>query len=155
LLLNPGASYSIPQQDGHYYPSSDGAGGSGTYQVWDVTTATSDLMAGTTSAATFTDLGSGLFYGSQTFSSADNGAFFTIDLNSDFISAAQSALGSSDIVVGGAVASGGGYMFGWSGGISPDDTYLALDITPVPEPSTMALAAAGGAVLLMFGRRRK
>jgi hypothetical protein len=158
MLLNPGLSYSITEQEGHYYPSAPGTGyggSSGTYQAWDVSTSVNDLEHGTTLAATFADLGGGVPYGSQTFSSADDGTFFTINLNSDFLAAAQSALGSGQIAVGGSMDSGNsGFIFGWSGGIDMSDTMLVLDISPVPEPSTLALAGLGGLSLLLFRRRK-
>jgi hypothetical protein len=113
------------------------------------------LENGTTLVATFADLGSGTSYGNQTFSSADDGTFFTINLNSDFIAAAQLALGSGQIAVGGSIDSGNsGFIFGWSGGIDMSDTMLVLDITPVPEPSTLALVSLGGLNLLLFRRRK-
>ena len=88
MLLVPGTTYGITPESGHYYPPFDGASGSGTYQAWDVSTSVNDLENGTTLAATFTDLGGGVSYGGQTFSSADDGTFFTIDLNNDFLAAA-------------------------------------------------------------------
>jgi hypothetical protein len=153
MLLNPGTSYSITQLSGHYYPLYNGASGSGIYQAWDVSTSVNGLENGTTLAATFADLGSGVAYGSQAFFTADNGTFFTINLDSDFLTAAQTALGSGQIAVGGSIASSSGNLFGFSGGINPADTTLVLDIIPVPEPTTLALAGLGGLSLFLFRRR--
>ena len=64
-----------------------------TYAVFDVTTDIGVLTDGTGGVGAYADLGGGILYGSVDVSSADNGAFVVVELNSDAIAALNSAGG--------------------------------------------------------------
>jgi hypothetical protein len=136
-----------------------GASGSGTFQVWDVSTSLTDLQSGANPATTYADLGSGVSYGSQAFSSADNNNYITVNLNGDFISAAQNALANGQMLaVGGSLANVSSqydYLLGSSGNLPDGATMLILNVTQAPEPSTITLSVIGGITGLIAFRRRR
>jgi hypothetical protein len=148
-LYNPGIS------SGDISNGFAGPYASETYQVNSVSTSISqtfDPVAG------FNAIGAGTLVGSQLVSSQDDGAYVQILLNSSFITAANTQLGSGRVAVGGLLVGDTGfahnqdrYIFGFSSGsFAPSDfPYLSLDI--VPEPSMAAMAVLS-ATLLVVGR---
>ncbi len=72
------------------YGSSDP---SETYSLFDVSTDPLDLINGTGGTAAFMDLGTGVIYGSHIATSADNGSFITIALNSSAVADANASAG--------------------------------------------------------------
>lgn len=130
---------------------SGGVRGSGTYTLFDVVTDLTALAGGTGGLGAYGDLGSGLSFGSFSFSTADNGSLINILLNSDALAAINSAGGW--FAIGGAVTAGvsGSHVFGFTGGIQA--TFLTLTTTAVPEPATLALFGLG--LMVLGGRRRQ
>ncbi len=129
--------------------------GSETYLVSEVSTAIASLIAGTGGVAAFGDLGSGTSYGSFTATSADNGTFVEIALNSAGIAALN--LASGLFAFGGAITTLNGFpdeetLFAFSDSGLLSDTQLEL--TVVPEPSTALLLAAAIALLGALRTRR-
>ncbi len=129
--------------------------GSETYLVNEVSTSIASLVAGTGGVAAFGDLGSGTSFGSITATSAINGTFVEIDLNGAAIAALN--LASGLFAFGGALTTLNGtadeetfFAFSDAGNLS--DTQLEL--TLVPEPSTVLLLAAGIALLGALRTRR-
>ncbi len=128
--------------------------GSETYLVSEVSTAISSLLAGTGGVAVFDDLGSGTPFGSITATSAVNGTFVEIALNSAAIAALN--LASDLFAFGGAITTLNGVpdeetLFAFSGNNLSD---TQLEVTVVPEPSTVLLLAAGIALLGALRTRR-
>ncbi|HKV98225.1 MAG TPA: PEP-CTERM sorting domain-containing protein [Vicinamibacterales bacterium] len=98
-----------------------------TLSLFDVSTNLGSLLAGTGGVAAYTDLGTGVVYGSRVYTAADQNLFETFALNAAAVGAIQNSLGSS-------FAMGG-----------------SLDSAAVPEPSTFALVF--GALGLLRARR--
>ena len=109
-------------------------GSSVDYQLFDVTSPLSEVHATGTNAAVYDDLMTGVSYGSFIYNSSDNNLFRSILLNTDGISALNSAIGG-EFGIGGTIV----------GGIP----------TPIPEPETYAMWLAGLGLLGFFGYRRK
>ncbi len=98
-------------------------------------------------------LSSGTTYGSQNVSSSDNGQWVNVSLNSDFLAAAQTQIGSGIVGLGGYLSGitqsssetimfgAGGLLYGSAGGQQPAN--LILTIEPAPEPSSLQLASIG------------
>lgn len=121
------------------------------------------------SAAVYEDLGDGTFFGSRTYTAADEGSLTTIDLNSDAVAAINAAAGGIFCI--GGIMSGGGHGRIELTDVSPDtifaNTGLEVDpryglpftrqlvLTPVPEPGTLLLLATGGVFLLAYSWRRR
>ena len=129
--------------------------GSETYLVSEVSTAIASLLAGTGGMAAFGDLGSGTSYGSFTATSAANGTFVEIALNSAAIAALNQASGL--FAFGGSITTLNGFpdeetLFAFSDSGLLSDTQLEL--TVVPEPSAVLLLAAGIALLGALRTRR-
>ncbi len=131
-----------------------------TYDLYDVTTSTATLTAGTAGIAGYTDLGSGVTYGSYTATAGDNGTTVLITLNSAAIAALDAAGGL--FAVGGTLATtldvtdNTEQFFGFTSADVLTDTQLILTTATVPEPSSLALLGIGS--LSLFGyrfRRRK
>ena len=105
--------------------------------------------------AAYTDLGSGVVYGSRTMTATDMGTLVEITLNPAAIAALDSATGL--IGIGGSLTTLDGvvnseFTFGSSGG--PTDT-TELRLTLVPEPSTLLLLAVPAISLLGCRKRTR
>jgi hypothetical protein len=144
------ATVRVFNPDGGY----SSANTSETYALFDVSTAIPTLIAdqsGQTSI--FDDLGSGVSYGSQTVSAADDGKFVEVTLNADGLAALNSALGSQFAFGGALLASADPFIFGGS-----DSNFVLsnvqLDLTSVPEPAgtTLAVVAIGGFLVARYRR---
>ena len=117
-VFNPSTGYSSPL-------SSD------TYSLFDVSTPISSLEAtGGGQTSIFNDLGSGVSYGSQSITTANNGGNVSITLNAAGVAALNSDLGGQ-FAVGGALTSIVGSdtqtLFGFSG-LSPGAVQLVLTL---------------------------
>jgi len=129
--------------------------GSETYLVSEVSTSIASLVAGTGGVAAFSDLGSGTPFGSVTATSAANGTFVEINLDSAAIAAMN--LASGLFAFGGSITTLNGVpdeetLFAFSDSGLLSDTQLELSV--VPEPSTALLLAAGISLLgALRGRR--
>jgi len=101
-----------------------------TFNVWDVSTPISTLIASNTGqVGIYNDLGSGNLYGSTSVSLADDGNQVLVNLGAQALADIQAAEGNS-FAVGGEV-----------------------DPAGVPEPTSMLLLGAGLAALMTVGRR--
>ena len=136
------------------------ANGSGVYTSYDVNTPAATLNASNTGATgIFNDLGSGNAYGSINYSTADNGTFVTINLNSQFLADINAR--SSNLFSVGGNAVGGTFLFGFSNGGSPADGKTFLDYTtssavaPLPAVAPLAILLLGGFGIVQALRRRK
>ena len=123
------------------------------YELRDISTSLATLVGGTGGVAAYTDLGSGVVYGSRTMTATDMGTLVEITLNPAAIAALDSATGL--IGIGGWLTTLDGvanseFTFGSSGSIT-DTTELRL--TLVPEPSALLLLGIGA--ISLHGTRRK
>lgn len=112
----------------------DTSGGFGTvpYTLWDVTTATATLNANDgTDAGIYTDLGTGITYGSILVDDTDAPDPLIIALNADAITAINRSAGEFFSIGG------------------------ALPAPAVPEPASMALLLLGGGAAAFRARRRR
>jgi len=99
--------------------------------------------------AVWTDLGTGVSYGSYTFDVlGDADSNFYIPLNSVALAAIQSSVGQY-FTIGAAITSGEGFVFGGSG--AHGTQALELQVS-VPEPATLAMLVLGLFVLAVAGR---
>ncbi len=128
-----------------------------TYAVFDVTTSISTLRAGGSGlTAIFGDLGSGVSFGAQTVSSADNGRAVVIQLNSAALAALNASRGSQ-VAVGGALTTLSGpadqLLFGFSGvaGLArqlvltlPDDDWYRVTLAAGQTLDLSTLTPADG-----------
>jgi len=116
---------------------------SGIYDLYDVDTSISALLAdSTTDVSIYTDLGSGTNYGSLNVSTSDNYQVLGITLNSSALADITSNLGG-DFAIGGDISNN--FRIG---GLSQTQSYtprlsLEFDHVEVPEPSTFALLSLG------------
>jgi hypothetical protein len=136
-------------------PGFDSSDPSENYELHDVVTSLASLIGGTAGVAAYTDLGSGVVYGSRAMTAADQESVIEINLNSVAISALDAATGL--IAIGGSLTTLDGlanneYVFGWSDYLPNVQDISELRLTLVPEPS--ALAQFGVLVLLMSAKRR-
>lgn len=124
-----------------------------TVGVFDVTSPLATVMHNvSTNVAVWTDLGTGVSYGAQTFPVAGNpDDTLVIPLNSAGVAAINAAIGTY-FTVGAALTSGDGMMFRQSPG-SLGTQALVLVVAPVPEPRSLALLAVGLLLIALRGRR--
>jgi hypothetical protein len=138
-------------------PGYDSSDPSENYELHDVVTSLTSLIDGTAGVAAYTDLGSGVVYGSRSMTAADQESVIEINLNSAAISALDAATGL--IAIGGSITTLDGlanneFVFGWTDYLPEVSDLSELRLTLVPEPS--ALTLLGIALLaLCAGRRRK
>lgn len=105
-----------------------------TLEIHDISTSYASISAGTGGVGAYNDLGSGILYGAQTVSAADNGQVVTVTLNGSAVSALETArTGSAQ----------------WGAGAA-----LLLAGSSAPEPGTLALLALGGAAAFVRRRRK-
>ena len=115
--------------------------GSENYSLYHVSTDVMQLIDGTTgdNMAVYTDLGSGLTFGSYMATAADNGSFVDIPLNGTALTALNNATGL--FAFGGAVTTISGdlsqFIFGNSQ--SGPATKLFFNTTPIPVPAALWL----------------
>lgn len=121
------------------------------YELHDVVTSLSSLIAGTGGVAAHNDLGTGVVYGSRTMTAADIGSVVEITLNSNAIFALNATHGLFGI--GGSITTldslpNDEYTFGHSheNGIPRPELRLTL----VPEPSTLLLLGIAAISLLRY-----
>jgi hypothetical protein len=156
-LFNFGGSDDIPA--GYYSDDS-----TETLSFFKVSTSIPTLIAGGSGlTGIFSDLGTGPAYGSTTVSSASNGQYVSLFLNSAFLADLNAASGGS-IALGGALmslADPNGYEFVFGNtDLSSANPAVRLTLVagtasniPVPEPSTYGLFAVGALALGAIRRR--
>jgi len=114
-----------------------------------------DALTASTQAV-FDDLGSGTAYGSHVYDEAQQDEVLTLALNSDFLTAINSAGGSGLFAFGADMTTVSGttdqYVYGGSDNIG-SVRQLVLEVEPIPEPTSAALLL-GAAGLLALRRRR-
>ncbi len=131
-------------------------GSPGMYTLYDVVTPPSILIANNSAAVGITiynDLGSGTVFGSTNVSSADNGTVITISLNAAAIAALNATNGGVFAIGGAFSAPSGSVVFGFTGFDARNQ--LALQVSDVPEPSTLVLFCTGLVGLASRLRKRK
>jgi len=135
----------------YLYNPSSGITGNGTYTLWDVSSASKNLLnttgfSGQTSV--YADLGGGTSYGSRSFTTADNGNYMIFDLNASGLADLQTSWGSGFFHIGGAAT--GNSAFANSNTVLQNQTYLEI----VPEPSTFSLLVLGLGGIAAIRRRK-
>lgn len=113
-------------------------GSSVEFQLFDITSPLSEVHASGTNAAVYNDLMTGVSYGSFIYNPSDSNEFRSILLNTDGVSALNSAIGG-EFGIGGTV----------TGGIEGPPP------SPIPEPETYAMWLAGLGLLGFLRYRRK
>ncbi len=121
------------------------------FQWWDVSTNYASL--GTSSAATYADLGSGTLLAQGTHS---GGIYNNYVLNAAGLADLTAALGNS-WAIGRVNASSTEPNFGYNSGVATDPAYYQLTLNlgpsiPTPAPASLALLGLG---LVLLGARRK
>jgi len=118
---------------------SGGDGPQETLGLFDVTSPLATVMHNVSSNySVWTDLGTGVSYGTYTYPTGGNpDANLVIPLDGAALAAMNAGIGSY-FTMGAAITSGDGFIFRQTPG-SLGVQALALEITPVPEPSTLAL----------------
>jgi hypothetical protein len=126
-----------------------------TYELHDVITPIANLMDGTGGLAAHTDLGSGVVYGSRVFTSADvfqgiGATRIEIPLNALAVQALNEARGGP-FALGGSITTlddkpNPEYVFAYS--FTAYGAFSFLDLSLVPEPSSLVLLGLGTVCLL-------
>ncbi|WGM32182.1 IPTL-CTERM sorting domain-containing protein [Brevundimonas sp. NIBR11] len=138
------------------------ADGPNTINVYDVSTTPSTIAAGTaTPGSTYTDLGTGVVFGTAV--ATTNSETLTITLSADAITAINAARGSS-IAFGfnnETLSAATDYVFGGSINSTPRSLILVSAPAPAPVPTLsewamimLGLTLAGGAALYLQRRRQ-
>lgn len=124
-----------------------------TYSIYDVTTDIGALTGHTAGAAAFTDLGSGLVYGSTSFAATTGSSpQLVIDLSG--------GLNDINAALGGLFALGGdsnlvsNQGFLWSSSFLGPAAQLTLETTPLPAALPLFATVLGGGGLVAWRRRR-
>jgi hypothetical protein len=124
-----------------------------TYSIYDVTTDIGALTGHTAGAAAFTDLGSGLVYGSTSFAATTGSSpQLVIDLSG--------GLNDINAALGGLFALGGDSSlvsnqgFLWSSSFLGPAAQLTLETTPLPAALPLFATVLGGGGLVAWRRRR-
>ncbi|MGC2713844.1 MAG: hypothetical protein WA366_10745 [Pseudolabrys sp.] len=124
-----------------------------TYSIYDVTTNIGALTGHTAGAAAFTDLGSGLVYGSTSFAATTGSSpQLVIDL--------AGGLNDINAALGGLFALGGDSSlvsnqgFLWSSSFLGPAAQLTLETTPLPAALPLFATVLGGGGLVAWRRRR-
>jgi hypothetical protein len=123
------------------------------YSIFDVTTNIGALTGHTAGAAAFTDLGSGLVYGSTSFAATTGSSpQLVIDLSG--------GLNDINAKLGGLFALGGDSSlvssqgFLWSSSFLGPAAQLTLETTPIPAALPLFATVLGGGGLVAWRRRR-
>lgn len=120
------------------------------YELHDVVTQISALIAGTGGVAAYNDLGEGTLYGGRSMAATDVGTVINIPLNSSAIDALNDATGV--FAIGGSITTLSHFpsdeaVFGFS-----TVGKVTLQLTTVPEPGATSLFAFG---LISLPERRR
>ena len=141
-----------------------------TFALFDVSTPIGSLISGTGGVPAYNDLGSGVSYGTLNVTSAANGTTISVALNTQGLTALNTArTGSGVFAVGGAITtlgeSGGSeYLFGFTGNQEPTpgdgNTFLDVQFGDVPTvatplPPTLVAGFVGMAMLAGVRRLRR
>jgi len=132
------------------------AGGTQTYDLYDVSTPVSDLISGGPNPNTiFGDLGSGTAYADCGILTPDT--VLEIPLSAQFVTAANAT--RENFAIGGALttltpgSSDDQFAFGSVDRLTSPQ--LVLETIPIPEPGTFVLLFVGAVSLLAFPRKRQ
>jgi hypothetical protein len=124
-----------------------------TYSIYDVTTDIGALTGHTAGAAAFTDLGSGLVYGSTSFAA-------TTGSSPQLVIELSGGLNDINAALGGLFALGGDSSlvsnqgFLWSSSFLGPAAQLTLETTPLPATLPLFATVLGGGGLVAWRRRR-
>ena len=118
----------------------------GDYTLYSYEGSVNSLINGTGGTAAYADLASGDVFGG--LNSGFGSSSYEIRLNSTALNYINN---SSGLFAIGGIFTGSGHLFGYSS--SNDPSVLSLTTTPIPEPSTIALAL--GVVCAAFVAKRK
>jgi hypothetical protein len=131
------------------------ADASETYTVFDVTSSIADVTSGFANVAVYTDLGTGIAYGSTSATAASNGTVLDIALNPEALAFLNGS--SGQIALGGALttlALGSTNELLFAGSTNSLVRELVLITDPIPEPATIVLMTAGLGALMLVRRAR-